>query len=396
MAMNRSTQWLSQGSFFVTAGLLWLAAVLRALLALPEGWPPAPIMALLGVWLVLFATEAPLSRRRAGYFPLYLILQTLIVSMLLLSPNPSDFYAVLFGVLSMQVMQRQSSRSGVFTIALLSAWMALALVIANGLAQGLAFALLYTAGNAILASYALAARRSQAARQENQNLAQQVIQANRDLQAAAAQREKLAGARERQHLARELHDAVTQTIFSMTLTTQSARLLLESDAARVPAQLERLQQLAESALAEMRTLIAELRPPAAAENGLVAALRQHLAERERTDHLAVTLQVEGVDNLPVVEAEHLLRIAQEALNNIVKHAQVRRARITLDFGAPSWMEIRDEGAGFDLNAARGAAQVGLVSMRERAAEIGWDLHIHSRPGNGTLIRVEQALGESKP
>lgn len=380
----------------MTAGLLWLAAVLRALLALPESWPPAAVMALLGFWLLLFATEAPLSRRHSGYFPLYLILQTLIVSMLLLGPDPSDFYAVLFGVLSMQVMQRQSSRRGVLVVALLSAWMALALVIANGLAQGLAFALLYTAGNAILASYALAARRGQAARQENHDLAQQVGQANRDLQAAVAQREKLAGARERQHLARELHDAVTQTIFSMTLTTQSARLLLESDVARVPAQLERLQQLAESALAELRTLIAELRPPATAENGLVAALRQHLAERERSDQLAVMLQVEGADNLTALEAEHLLRIAQEALNNIVKHARVRRAQIRLDFGAPSWMEIGDEGAGFELNAARGVAQVGLTSMRERAAEIGWDLHIRTSPGNGTLIRVEQALGESKP
>jgi len=391
-ALNRSAQWLSRWFFYWTAGLLWLAVAARALLALPSSSLLATVSALLCIWLVLFVTEAPLTRRRANYFPLYLIPQTLIASALLFVPAPADFYAILFGILSMQVIQHAEVRRGVVLIALLSAWMTLALALANGLAQGLAFGLLYTAGNALLASYALAAQRAHAARLENQNLAQQLAQANRELQAAAAQREKLAGARERQHLARELHDAVTQTIFSMTLTTQAAQLLMERDAARVPAQLERLQELAESALAEMRMLIAELRPPSVAANGLAAALREHLAERERADNLIVTLYVEGNENLSAREAEQLFRIAQEALNNIVKHARVTRAHIALDFRAPCWMEIRDAGAGFDMDSAQDATQVGLVSMRERAAEIGWSLQIRSSPAQGTLIRVEQTSG----
>lgn len=393
-ALNRSAQWLSQRSFYLTAGLLWLAVALRSLLNLFENELRAPIIALLCVWLVLFLTQELLTRRHANYFPLYLVLQSFSASILLLTPAPADFYAILFGILSMQVIQRAEVRRGAVLIALLSAWMTLALALANGLAQGLAFGLLYTAGNALLASYALAAQRAHAARLENQNLAQQLAQANRELQAAAASREKLAGARERQHLARELHDAVTQTIFSMTLTTQSARRLMESDAARVPAQLERLQQLAESALAEMRLLIAELRPPSVAANGLAVALREHLAERERADNLIVTLYVEGNENLSAREAEQLFRIAQEALNNIVKHARVTRAHIALDFRAPCWMEIRDAGAGFDMDSAQDATQVGLVSMRERAADIGWSLQIHSSPTQGTLIRVEQANGAS--
>ncbi|MCG3140796.1 MAG: Sensor histidine kinase LiaS [Anaerolineae bacterium] len=135
-----------------------------------------------------------------------------------------------------------------------------------------------------------------------------------------------------------------------------------------------------------------MRPPSVAANGLAAALREHLAERERADNLIVTLYVEGNENLSAREAEQLFRIAQEALNNIVKHARVTRAHIALDFRAPCWMEIRDAGAGFDMDSAQDATQVGLVSMRERAAEIGWSLQIRSSPAQGTLIRVEQTSG----
>ncbi len=212
---------------------------------------------------------------------------------------------------------------------------------------------------------------------------------NRQLQAYSKQLEQLAVTRERHRLARELHDSVTQTIFSMTLTTQSALLLLDRDPRQASAQLDRLHQLSQSALAEMRVLISELRPEKVAEGGLVAALRRHLADHRVSEGLAVTLEVEGGQPLRPAEEQGLFRIAREALNNIVKHAQASQARIGLHLKEPLWLEIEDQGQGFDLERARDSGHIGLSSMGERAAEIGWNLRIITTPGAGTRVRVEK-------
>lgn len=394
--MNRFAPTSSHWIFYLTAGLLYAAALLRALLLYFDTPVFTQVVGLLLLSLILFSSQAALTRRWAIYFPIYLILQSSILFVLLLAPDASDFFAVLFGVLCMQVMQRERPERGAVWVALFTLLMALPLLLGNGLARGLAFALLYTAGNVILASYALAARRAQDARAKNQALALELERANRQLQSAAAQREKLAAARERQRLARDLHDSATQTIFSMTLTTQSALLLLEREPARVGAQLERLSELAASALAELRALISELRPPPVFEGGLVSALREHLAQRARAENLSVAFEVDGACVLATDEQHALFRIAQEALNNVVKHARVSQARLTLHLIEPCWMEIDDAGRGFDLERATNDAQVGLTSMRERAAEIGWQLEILTSPGKGTRIRVAQlsAKGDS--
>ncbi len=375
--------------FYLTAGLLYAAALLRALLLYFDTVVFTQVVGLLLLSLALFASQAALTRRWANYFLVYLILQASILFVLLLAPDASDFFAALFGVLCMQVIQHYRPERGAVWIALFTPLMALPLLLGYGFARGLAFTLLYTAGNVILASYALAARRAQEARATNQTLALELERANRQLQNAAAQREKLAAARERNHLARELHDSATQTIFSMTLTTQSALLLLERDPARVGEQLERLGQLAASALAELRALISELRPLPVFESGLVSALREHLAQRESAENLVVAFEVDGDCVLAADEEQALFRIAQEALNNVVKHARVTRACLTLHLIAPCWMEIDDAGSGFALERATNDARVGLSSMRERAVEIGWQLEILTSPGAGTRIRVAQ-------
>ena len=200
---------------------------------------------------------------------------------------------------------------------------------------------------------------------------------------------QLAAERERQHLARELHDSVTQTIFSMTLTTQSALLLLDRDRQQVAGQLHRLNQLVQSALADIQMLVSELASDARAGSGFVANLQQHLADRQRLDNLCVTLKIEGNQALRAEEEAGLFRIAQEALNNIIKHAGVSQATLRLHLVDPFWMEIEDGGTGFDSQQARGGGRVGLTGMSERAAEIGWIFWVESCPGQGTRIRVEK-------
>ena len=203
------------------------------------------------------------------------------------------------------------------------------------------------------------------------------------------QAQRVAVVEERQRLARELHDSVTQTIFSMTLTTEAIHQLLERDPTRLPSQLDRLQELSKSALAEMRSLIFELRPTAASEVGLVPALQKHILTLEKQNNLSITLDVVGEPDITGDQSKRLFRVIQEALNNVVKHAQVDKASVTLRFEDElTSINIVDQGQGFnpetvDTNQAR----MGLSSMRERVDMLGGTLSIDSQPGKGTSVKV---------
>jgi signal transduction histidine kinase len=286
----------------------------------------------------------------------------------------------------MQVMLHLRPGIGAAWIAFCAVAMALILSINYG-AEAIALSLIFTAGNVLLGSYAMATRRAQAARDQNQTLVREVQEANRQLETYLAQLEGMAAARERNRLARELHDSVTQTVFSITLTAQSAALLLERDPARAGQQLDHLNNLAESALAEIQTLISELNPGNAV--GLIPALRRYLSGSRFHEKLSVALEVQGKQSLEPAEEQGLLRIVQEALNNTMKHARAAQAQVRLHLDEPFWMEIEDQGQGFDLQQGQRSGGIGLGSMCERAAEIGWDLQIVTAPGAGTRLRVER-------
>ncbi len=193
---------------------------------------------------------------------------------------------------------------------------------------------------------------------------------------------------ERSRLARDLHDSISQQLFSMTLTAQAARVQLDKNPARTAAQLERLQETAAAALAEMRALIFQLRPPALSAQGLVGALQQHVAALGRREGLSMSFEIHGEERYARGAEQAIYRIAQEALNNVVKHAGACRVIITLDF-QPDRVALRvaDDGAGFDLGLLQPelGRHLGLTSMRERAAELGGMLDLRSRPGHGTEV-----------
>ena len=126
---------------------------------------------------------------------------------------------------------------------------------------GTGLSLVMLGGGTFLISYEMLYTQTQADEAESEVLLAKLQQAHQELQAHAAQAEELAAARERNRLARELHDSVSQVIFGTTLTSQAARLLLQRDPARVPEQLDHLQEMTGSALDQLRSLIAQLRPP---------------------------------------------------------------------------------------------------------------------------------------
>jgi signal transduction histidine kinase len=202
---------------------------------------------------------------------------------------------------------------------------------------------------------------------------------------------------ERTRLARDLHDSVTQQLFSIALTAQAARAQLEKRTDRAAIQIERLQETAAAALAEMRGLIFQLRPPAALERGLVPALQQHIAAVRRRDGLPIELRVEGEGRLPHRVEQGLYRIAQEALNNVARHAGECYVVVSVSFDPERVrLEIEDTGSGFDYaqqlvrDEGPGGRRLGLTGMRERAVELGAALRIDSRPGVGTRVVVEIA------
>lgn len=198
---------------------------------------------------------------------------------------------------------------------------------------------------------------------------------------------ELAAGQERAHLARELHDSVTQALFSMGLTMRALELLLESDPAGARQKLVELRDLQRDALAEMRTLLFELRPQSLEKDGLVQAIRTHAAAVQGRTGLSITVDAEDFDRLPIEVEEAFYRITQEAIHNIVKHASAQTASVRIGRpDGPLVLEVTDDGDGFEPDRVpRG--HLGLVGMRQRADQVSADLVIESAPNEGTTIRV---------
>jgi GAF domain-containing protein/HAMP domain-containing protein len=195
---------------------------------------------------------------------------------------------------------------------------------------------------------------------------------------------------ERQRLARELHDSVTQAMYGVTLYAEAAARLLSAGEARLASDhLQEVRQTAQEALREMRLLIFELRPPLLEQEGLVPALQTRLEAVEGRSGLKTEFTVEGEGQLPSDMEAGLYRIAQEALNNALKHAQAHRITVYLrQHKQAVALEITDDGAGFDTTTARGKGGLGLPGMEERTAELGGQLTIRSSPKEGTCVKVE--------
>ncbi|HEX9091950.1 MAG TPA: GAF domain-containing sensor histidine kinase, partial [Anaerolineales bacterium] len=226
------------------------------------------------------------------------------------------------------------------------------------------------------------------------------------------QSKQLATVEERSRLARELHDAVTQTLFSASLVAEALPATWERDPREGHGLLQELRGLCRGALAEMRTLLLELRPAAVMETALDDLLRQLGEATSGREGIPVIVQVEGVTStfkpyLPPEVHIAFYRITQEALNNVVKHARAHQVTVKLVYTGASqalplrpasneqpssesrlsvFLSIRDDGRGFDPSKIP-HGHLGLGIMQERAQAIGAILTIESQPGHGTLITV---------
>lgn len=211
-----------------------------------------------------------------------------------------------------------------------------------------------------------------------------------------ARSEQAAVAAERNRLARDLHDAVTQTLFSSSMIADVLPKIWERNPDEGRRRLEELRQLTRGALSEMRTLLVELRPAALADTDLGDLLEHQVNAFIARTRLQVRFERSVSYNPPVEVKEAFYRIAQEAFNNIARHAEAAQVRVRLD-GEPGKMDltIQDDGVGFDAQTLEHEG-LGLGIMRERARSIGARLEVVSRPGRGTRLHLNwQAPDEEK-
>jgi signal transduction histidine kinase len=378
---------------------LILASVIIRALVMFGGQQRLMVVALLIIYGLLLAayqqqsTWFAVDRRRAV---VYLGAQSLLVVGLILIPPHFDFFPLLFIPLSISTVELLGRRYGFMWITafvLVMLWQYVIVVhfvpqiYAVDVPTGLAMTILFGAMCFIVGQIVCIRRQAEQASAHNQQLLVDLQVANRQLQDQAVQLEELAMIQERSRLARELHDSVTQTVFSMTLAVQTAQVLLEKDVSRVAGQLDRVVELARNASREVQAIVKQLRPATIAEEGLVAALQAYLAERQARDGLVAHLEVTGEAHWPENVTIGLYRIVQEAVNNVIKHADAREVTIELQAHR---VEVIDHGMGFAVSELiPQPGHMGLASIAERAKEFGWTMTIESQPGQGTRVKVSE-------
>jgi NarL family two-component system sensor histidine kinase LiaS len=205
----------------------------------------------------------------------------------------------------------------------------------------------------------------------------------------AEQATQLATVEERNRLARDLHDTVSQELFSLTMLAAAAQRLIHSDPQLAAAQLEEIQETTKRTLQETRSLIFALRPAMLDNRGLAPALRDLIQGSRERQGLDVELFITGERLLPLEQEQALFRIVQEALANVVRHSGVRQASVSLTYtDKDTSLEVSDQGRGFDVHAVRNPRCIGLDSMAERSKALGGSFVIESVPGQGTSVRVQ--------
>jgi signal transduction histidine kinase len=195
---------------------------------------------------------------------------------------------------------------------------------------------------------------------------------------------------ERNRLARELHDSVSQKLFGLVLGAESAGTLLDRDPEAAAGEVARIGELAQEALGELRGLIFELRPASLEDEGLAATLRKQVDMLERVHGRSIELRIAGAAHCAPENESEVLRVAQEALNNALRHAEAERIELRMEArDGRLIVTVADDGIGFDPED-RGlrARRLGLTSMEERARALGGNLAVVSAPGEGTTVTLE--------
>ena len=378
-------------SFLVVSFVIWIAVSLRWILEFieqshPYLWLLSMILVAYGILLgfqPLITKSSPLR----GH--IYLGLQTALIIGAMLLYYELDFFALLFLPLGGQAMLLFPRKTAIIWVVIFGTAIIVGQTIQFGWPEGLSFTFLYLAGLFFIASFSTLMMRADEARIQSDRFLDELQQAHLQLQEYAGQAEELATVKERNRLARELHDSVAQTLYGLTLQAEAAsRKLSAGKSDEVAIYLAEIRESAQQTLKETRLLIFELRPPILEEEGLASALRARLESVESRSGLKTQINLAEVGRLPSGIESGLYGISNEVLNNILKHSHASEITFLLEKQSVKIvMQISDNGIGFDLNSVEQHGGLGLKGMRERAEQINADLQISSGE-NGTQVTVE--------
>jgi signal transduction histidine kinase len=352
------------------------------------------ISLLLGYLISLFS-EPFLFRRNRLLTCVYLFVQTAIICTFALITPSVDFWSALFFPLVVQVTLNFPQRTGFVITGAFTVIMAVLMLLGPGPEVGLPLIFLNGVGYFLFAAFIAIIREAEEAREESQKrqaeLQQEVEQRVQVEEALRKSEMEKAIATERSRLARELHDSVTQSLYSLTLFTEAARQMAENAGYEgIERQIGQIGRIGLQALKEMRLLVYELRPPELKQEGIIRALRQRLeaVEGRAGVEARVVVDAEEFGRLPRAVELGLYRIAQEALNNALKHAAATSVAVYLrKKDSRVKLEIVDDGLGFQPKDVRNRGGMGLESIVQRAEGFGGTAIIRSAPGEGTNVKV---------
>ena len=378
-------------TFVIVSFAIWIAVSIRWIIVFiehshPYLWLLSVILVIYGILLGIFPLITKGSPFKAH---LYFGIQSFLTISAMLLFYELDFFAFLFLPLAGQVMFVFPRRTAFGWVIFFGITTVIGQFIQFGRLEGLSFSFLYLAGLFLISSFSNLMLRANEARLQSDQLLDKLQQAHSQLQEYAGQAEELATAKERNRLARELHDSVAQTLYGLTLQAEAAsRKLNAGKNDEVAVYLHEIRDSSQQTLKETRLLIFELRPPVLEKEGLVPALRARLESVESRSGLKALISLQDVGRLPSGIEAGLYGISNEVLNNILKHAHASEIKVSLEKKESKIiLEICDNGVGFDPDLVEGYGGLGLKGMRERAEQINSDLRISSG-SNGTQVRVE--------
>jgi signal transduction histidine kinase len=345
----------------------------------------------LGIFGLLIGLEHWLTRSVPWRVHLYLAFQTGLIFISSLFFSEVDFLALLYVPVTGQATYLLSRRPAYTWLALLLVVNFIGQIFQFGWPDALSFILLYTAGLIFTSAFSIFTLQAEASRRQTESLLTELQTAHQQLQEYAVQAGDLAIVRERNRLARDLHDSVTQTLYGLSLQSEAAARQLEAGQTTYAInQIREVRDIAQQALREMRLMIFELRPAILDQEGLIPALQTRLDAVEGRSEIRTTLRADGISRLPLEVENGLYGIAREALNNILKHAYAHQVEIELTrAGHAIHFMIHDDGVGFDPEGTRSG--MGLNGMKERAAQLGGTFILASEPERGTRLHVEIPL-----
>ena len=360
--------------FMQTQSQLTLTAMLALLL----------VMAVLHVWV-------PSEKSARWRIHLYLGIQGALVAAVMLLVPGWTMFPTLFCLLSVQAILLLSVNPGIIWPTIYVLVTAILFAYSFDLQEGLAAVVLYGGINAFFGSYASALLRANAARRESQSLLEELQEAHGQLQEYALRAEEMAVLEERNRLAREMHDTLGHRLTVASVQLEAAERLCPIDAERAVGLVGTVRDQVREALAELRATVATLRSPIEADLQLRSALRRLMDQFETVTGLTINRVLpEELPPLPNSHRQALYRAAQEGLTNVQKHARASQVWLVLTIGDGAvTLLLGDDGKGASPGSGRGG--FGLQGLRERAEQLGGEVHLDPRQGGGTQLSFRLPL-----